>query len=317
MTTGFKPCYIWPYEAIPFRPFFCDEKIRVFIIENLGHNFEIFKNAKNLRDSDCFFVIIGCYMHDQLAREAAEMFAELKLNKDNFFILYNDSREKILFDKYNFQGAIINQNAWLDYNLVMRPLNCEKKYDAIYVARLIELKRHFLAVKVPRLALVAGPEYGSDKAKIIPEYIYLNDAPLTPNEVCTLINESHCGLILSDLEGASFVSSEYLLCGIPVVSTTSMGGRDIWYDDYNSLVVDPDVESIKDAVQFFKDNPRDPGVIRNGHIEKSNLQRKYFIDAFANFLKKKGVDYIDAEKFFNANYFHKMRSANVAYKFYL
>ena len=317
MSTNFKPCYVWPNEAIPFRPYYCDEKVRIFIIENLAHNFEIFKNSKNLRVTDYFFVIIGCYMHEQLALEAAEMFAELKLNKDNFFIMYNDSRERDLFERYNFKGGIINHNAWLDYNLVMSPLDCEKKYDAIYVARLIELKRHYLAATVRRLALVAGPEFGADKAKTIPEYVYLNDAPLAPNEVCKLINESYCGLILSELEGASFVSSEYLLCGVPVVSTRSMGGRDIWYDDYNSLVVDSDVKSINDAVQYFKDNPRDPWLIRSKHIEQSNLHRKYFIDAFASFLKKHDVDYVDAEKYFNANYFHKMRSANVAYKFYL
>ena len=313
---NFKPCYVWPNEHIPFRVFYQDINIRIFIIENLGHNFEVFKSYK-AKKSDFFFVFVGCHFHDQLVREASEMINFLHLIKENFFILYNDNREKLIFEKYDFKGEIINQNSFLDFNDVMKPLQVEKKYDSIYVARLIDLKRHKLASEVTNLALVAGPLHGGQESTYIPNHTYRNELPLTPSEVAYKINESYCGLILSDKEGASFVSSEYLLCGVPVVSTVSEGGRDFWYDEYNSIVVEPKTKNVKEAVDFFKNNPRDPITIRTRHIDLSIKQRNMFIAAFENMLKIQKIDYINATKFFNANFFHKLRTISNAHQFYL
>ena len=47
------------------------------------------------------------------------------------------------------------------------------------------------------------------------------------------------GGVFSEEEGACWASSEYLLCGLPVVSTHSRGGRDVWYSGHNSLIVEP------------------------------------------------------------------------------
>jgi hypothetical protein len=72
-------------------------------------------------------------------------------------------------------------------------------------------------------------------------------------------------------------SSEYLLCGIPVVSTPSKGGRDVWYDSYNSIVVDrPTAKSIKAAVQHFVDNPPDAQVIRDRYLRQAAIFRERF-----------------------------------------
>lgn len=303
----FKSCYIWPNPAFPFRVFYSDKNIRVFIIENLGHNFEWLKRIKKyIKKTDYFFVIVGCFYSEHLVIEGLRMIENLSLDIRQFRIMYNDNKDKLTFDKHGFYGEIINQNGFINEN-IMKPIKKNKDFNAIYVARLITLKRHELAAQVSNLALVAGDSMGTALSTYIPPHIYLNDHHASPQEVCELINRSYCGLILSEVEGASFVSSEYLLCGIPVVSTTSLGGRDFWYDEYNSLVVEPLPEAVRDAVEFFVSNPRDPEIIRNNHIKLATEQKEKFISMFRDILSDNGIDYIDPSKYFFANYFHKMR----------
>ena len=190
----------------------------------------------------------------------------------------------------------------------MKILNIEKKFNAIYIARRSAFKRHMLASKVKNLALIAGNNHGKDISPI-PEHSYLNNKLLKPEEVCQKINQSHCGLILSEREGACFSSSEYLLCGVPVVSTKSSGGRDIWYDNYNSIVVEPSEERINEAVDLFLKEPRDPYKIRSNHINLAKSQRKKFINILKFFFNRFNVKDINPEEYFNENYFHKLRKS--------
>lgn len=309
-TSNYKPSYVWPNPAFPFRIYFESETLRIFIIENIQHNWEwLSKYHNKFRKSDYFFVYCGWYHSPYFAKQAEMIFSELKLKKENFFFLFNSKIEKDNFEAEGFKGEIINQNAWLDENLVMRVIPDEKKlYDAIYIARFSAFKRHELAEKVENLALVAGNNHGNPINQKIPSHIYKNDAPLTPDQVCEKINQSRCGLILSAEEGACFSSSEYLLCGIPVVSTHSVGGRDAWYDDYNSRVVEPDPAKIRDAVSYFLDNPRDPYKIRNDHITKAQVYRNKFIDRLGSLFYQHGIQQ-DARQYFINTFFHKLRKS--------
>lgn len=307
---SYKSVYVWPNPAFPFRLYFESDKLRIFIIENLQHNYTWIKQYKrHFKETDRFIVIVGSHWSEYLIKNASDMFDYLSLDRDKFFVLFNDHRDQDLFEKWGFKGQLINQNAWLDYNQVMDvDITSEKKFDAIYVGRLIAVKRHELAVNVKNLALVSGPLHGNTSQVVIPEHIYRNTEPLPPVEVKRKINESYCGLLLSDKEGACFSSSEYLLCGIPVVSTHSEGGRDVWYSSYNSKVVDADPSSIADAVEYFKNNPRDPFKIRNEHISKSMYFRNKFIAYLGDLFSDMGVK-IDSRKYFEENYFHKMRTS--------
>jgi glycosyltransferase involved in cell wall biosynthesis len=304
---SYKSSYTWPNPAFPFRIYFSDENIRVFIIENIHHNWEWMREwSHKFRPNDFFFVYCGWYYSREFAQEAEAMFNALSLDKSKFHIMFNSPHEMENFSEYNFQGDVINHNAWLDENLVMRPLDVDKQYDAIYVGRRSAFKRHMLAENVENLALIAGINHGNAVSPV-PQHKYLNEVPLTPEEVCLKINESRCGLILSEKEGACFSSSEYLLCGIPVVSTKSYGGRDVWYNSYNSIVCDPDPFQIAEAVEYFKNEPRNPQIIREIHIEQAHRYRKKFIDKLADLFDEYGVENVDAEAYFKENFFHKMR----------
>ncbi|MDR2789433.1 MAG: hypothetical protein LBB59_00420 [Campylobacteraceae bacterium] len=306
---NFKP-YIWPRPSFPFSLYYKDNLCRIFIIENLQHNWEwMLKYHKRFRPTDFFFVILGWHYHEYLVRQADIMLDILHLNKENFFILYNSQADKDIFSRYGYNGDIVNQNAWLDETLVMKPIKLQKEFDAVYVARRVAFKRHFLASKVPNLALVVGNNSAGGGEIDLPPYKYLNPAHLTPEQVCEKINQSHCGLILSEHEGACHASSEYLLCGVPVVSTPSFGGRDVWYNEYNSIIAEPTPDAVASAVEEMVRHPRDPKTIRDMHIEQSLKYRERFIIELSGVLKKFGVKNVDAKQYFYKNFFHKMRKS--------
>ncbi len=307
---AYKPTYTWPNPAFPFREYYKGDNCRIFYIENIQHNWEwLSKYHTKFRDTDYFFVCC-CWYHDEFfAKEAQAIFEELGLKKSQFYIMFNSPHEMSNFAPYGFEGDVINHNAWLDESLFSNfGDDVEKKYDAICVARLSAFKRHYLAAKVPRLALIAGINHGNPESEALPPYTYRNEKVLSADEVCMKMNESRCGLIMSEKEGACYSSSEYLLTGIPVVSTKSFGGRDVWYNDYNSIVCEPDEDAIAEAVQHFVDNPRDPERIRRDHIALARVYRFKFIAKLGEIFSKHSVD-IDPEAYFKDTFMHKFRKS--------
>ena len=109
------------------------------------------------------------------------------------------------------------------------------RFDAVLNARSRPYKNHWAAVDVDNLAVIdmlgAKPEIACR---------YHNRAPLDLTAVAGVLQQSGVGLALSFIEGACLASLEYLLCGLPVVSTHSRGGRDTWYDDENCIRVGPE-----------------------------------------------------------------------------
>lgn len=308
MNLDFIPCYVWPNEVIPFRLYFESNKLRVFIIENIQHNFNWLKRYRSgIRKTDFFIVLVGWHYHEWLVKEAKTSIEALELDIEKFYILFNDDREKILFESAGFHGEIINQNAWLDERLAMRPINCDKLYDAIYVARLVEFKRHYLASKVSNLAIIAGDSHRAIGVVPAPPNVFRNDKSLNSDEVCLKINQSKCGLILSEFEGACYASSEYLLCGIPVISTPSEGGRSVWYNEYNSIICDADPSSVADAVRAISTRVIDREKIRSDHVRLQYYYRFKFVTFFDRILRMHGVHDIDPVDYFFKNFIHKMR----------
>ena len=187
-----------------------------------------------------------------------------------------------------------------------------KKYDAVLIARQSAFKRHHLAGKVERLALVCGGEnHGSRPPDYeMPKAAYRPETQLHPEEVYKVIRQSHCGLALSKEEGACWSSGECLLSGIPMVSTPSEGGRDVWYDDYNSIVCEPDPDLVLDAVRKLAEEPRDPFRIRETHIRKAKEHRARFVGALKSLFADRNIG-TDAESYFRDTFFHKMREIQV------
>jgi len=113
---------------------------------------------------------------------------------------------------------------------------------------------------------------------------------VSPKDIVKAINSSKIGGIFSTCEGACFSSSEYLLCGIPVLSCKAKGGREIWYNEDNCELCDPDNSSIREALgrmlSKYDKGEYDREAIRNRHIELMGVHRKNLGDAILDVMKK-------------------------------
>jgi hypothetical protein len=302
---SFKPWYVWPNPAFHFRLWYESPNCRIFIIENITHNWNWLSKYRNhIRETDFFIVSLGWHFHHEFVQHSRECVIALGLDLAKFKIMCNSFADLAYFTRAGFDARIINQNCFLDYNKI-KPVEAEKKYDAIYVARFVAFKRHCLASQVENLALVAGSAWGST-TEDIPPHVYLNPEPLDLNGVLTKICESRVGLILSEAEGACYSSSEYLLAGIPVVSTPSYGGRDIWYNEMNSITCEPTEIGVAKGVRNLIDRNPNPSLIRDMHIAQTEIMRQDFIEMHHQICCEMGEPNVDCRDYFERNYSHKL-----------
>ena len=71
-----------------------------------------------------------------------------------------------------------------------------------------------------------------------------------------------------------FASIEYLLCGVPVVNTKNLGGRDELFPDFAAKTVPDTPEAVADAVRDFAEHPPAPEKIRAATMEKMKPHRE-------------------------------------------
>jgi len=74
-----------------------------------------------------------------------------------------------------------------------------------------------------------------------------------------------------------YASMEYLLCGLPVVTTRNTGGRDVFFDPKYVCWVDDDAASVSEGVAELIRRKLDPEIIRRDTIEKMQPHRERFI----------------------------------------
>jgi glycosyltransferase involved in cell wall biosynthesis len=182
----------------------------------------------------------------------------------------------------------INQNAFLDERLFSIQPDASKIYDAVYTARMAPFKRHELAKEIPSLLIIGGtvtPEDSDEHFQRIkaalPEATFTYDGPkqvLNEQDVNGLLNKSRVGLCLSAVEGTMYAMVEYLLCGLPVVTTASLGGRDSWLDPRFTRVVADDPQQIAAAVKDLIDRDLCPHMIRSETLIRMAEHRQRLVD---------------------------------------
>lgn len=173
-------------------------------------------------------------------------------------MLLNDSIDYLIFDKSCVSSTfILNKNCFCDLSIFNSFLNDDsQQFSAIYNARFSDYKQHELAADVNDLALICShltENSHNDLVAILPKARVLNLQEgaliqLDDHEVALALSASKCGLILSPLEGQNWATIEYLLIGLPVISTPNYGGRDRNLTPANSLIVNPEVTEVSKAV---------------------------------------------------------------------
>jgi len=294
-----------------FDTYFQNEKCRIFFITNIIHYYYWLKeNQNNIRDNDYFFIYMTYFHSDSMCRQASNIIDSLKLNKSNFIHMCGDYCEMQHLLYYGFNNSILfNHNALLNENLI-NIKQVEKIYDAILISRAIPWKRIHLANKINNLAFFTSDP--NRKEVEFPNHVNKNIS-VPYNQINDYINQSKCGLILSEIEGACYSSSEYLLAGIPVVSTVSYGGRDLWYTEENSIICDATEDSVKNSVDQILSRKINPQRIRDKHILLMNHLRSNFINEIDRIFKIHNIN-IDSRKYFNEKYYTKMNRYNILKK---
>lgn len=178
------------------------------------------------------------------------------------------------------ETRLVHQNCFLDERRY-RPMGRARPFDAAYVARLTPCKRHELVPPelAPKLLLMgcATKIYDSERDYADMVRTRYAAACVVPTFSGARISEylarAKCGLVLSAREGASFCSSEYLLCGLPVVDTPALGGRSVLYPEEFVRSVEATPEAVGAGVAHWVRNRPDPWQVRAAWLAKARVHR--------------------------------------------
>lgn len=211
----------------------------------------------------------------------------------NVTILANSIDEDLFYKRHKLNSIYCNQNCWLDAS-IFNIMSIKKEYDLVINANNSEWKNHHLLTEINRKYKTLFITYNTsnnDLQRYNPACI-LNE--IRTHKVVEELNKCRIGLALSTKEGSCYASTEYLLCGLPVISTKSVGGRQTWYDKYNSIMVNPDgieldkiIESALKNIDSF--NSVD---IRNNCIKKQQMFRAIFAEQVQKILPEINVQLI-------------------------
>lgn len=224
--------------------------------------------------------------------------------KHNVIFLCNSEGEYKIFRKFNLPCLFCNHNALIDEKIFTIIPKEKKRYNAVYNAQMAWFKRHYLASKIEKLALItyfdgvkSSDLYCNIIKKVLSDAIWMNkpslnskNRHLSPVEVSRYLNRARVGLCLSAKEGTMYASTEYLLCGLPVVSTRSIGGRDVFFDKEYVKIVNKDRASVKEGVDELIEQKISPNNIRMKTLKIIGLHRKRFIDLVQQIYDKEGIN---------------------------
>lgn len=233
-----------------------------------------------------------------------------------FTFLGNTDREARLMTYAGFEALTVNHNCLVNEERFFPIPDIPPIFDAVYNARLAPDKRVELAAETNRLALLyyhaprPGEPVGMFHAEharlraLMPHATFLNKLTaegcekLTQPQVNTVLAQSLTGLCLSPVEGAMVASIEYLFAGLPIVSTPSLGGRDVYFDDEYCLIAEPDPRDIRDAVEqlITRAVPRDR--VRSKTLERVNADRARYIKFVQSLIDEGGSHENFANRFY-------------------
>ncbi|MDF3073373.1 MAG: hypothetical protein K0S54_1040 [Alphaproteobacteria bacterium] len=263
---------------------------------NDGRNFTHLRVRTALGDRPAYLLAVLPWTHQapfhvrrvtELLQDQARQFPH-----QHFCLLCNTREEMELFRQAGIRTALFNHNIFIDHAL-FRPLTqAQPRYDAIYNAAMDRFKRHHLMAALRSGVLVyaywgeksANAGYYAELRQLLPQCLFANqpdeDRPyeyLPAARVVEFYNQARVGLCLSAAEGAMRASMEYLLCGLPVVTTPNVGGRDLFFDPAYAITAEPEPQAIARAVEELIARQLPPQQVRDAVLRKVRPMRQDFI----------------------------------------
>jgi glycosyltransferase involved in cell wall biosynthesis len=294
--------------------------IIIYIGNVMKYTFQI---AELFKDEKVIFIKNSYHTFERedrllsLAQEV-KVFYELYPQHHLYFICPTKT-ECDLFDKNGIKNShFINKNAFIDESMFYIMPQIKKKFDAIYNAQLKPYKRFELARHIRKIAIITYQAHRFNESALntysqtikeqLSKATWLNniDNFIPPCDVVRYLNQAKVGLCLSAEEGPMMASMEYLLCGLPIVSTKSLGGREVFFDDSYVEIVDDDPKKVSEAVKFLISRNISPELIRKTTLEKIQIHRNKFIDLINKILRNEGKK-DDFKESFDKLFINKLR----------
>jgi glycosyltransferase involved in cell wall biosynthesis len=208
----------------------------------------------------------------------------------NVTILANSIDEDLFYKRHKLNSIYCNQNCWLDAS-IFNIMSIKKEYDLVINANNSEWKNHHMLAEINKKYKTLFITYNTsnnDLQRYNPTCI-LNE--IRTYRVVEELNKCRIGLALSTKEGSCYASTEYLLCGLPVISVKSAGGRQVWYDKHNSIVINPDGLELDKAIESMLKNidTFNSVDIRNNCIKKQQMFRTIFAEQIQKILPETNI----------------------------
>lgn len=264
-----------------------------------------------------FLVVFKWTMEDERkARELSDGYTAFRSRHPDQEIVFlcNTLAEHELLGRLGLRRIYCSQNALLDEKVYRIVPGIEKRFDAVYNAQLEPFKRHHLACEVESLALITYTlyyrpveprrAYFQEVRRWLPEARVLNrpghpalgdcrfdpELPRIPNHrISEHLATARAGLILSAEEGACWAACEYLLSGLPVVSTRSKGGRDVLFDESTALVVEDSAEAVARGLKNLIERDLPAERVRGTTLEKVLPHRQRFVALINDIYREAGA----------------------------
>lgn len=209
------------------------------------------------------------------------------LNKNKLIFCINNIEAQMVMNKNGARCANISEYVFLNDDLY-DIINLEKEYDSIFAGRrskLTGLSIHTYKSKIKQHIVSEPSEVDASKIKF--EY-----------------NKALSGIMTTEAEGSCRAVAEMLLCGLPIVSVkiptldrekyypyigpgmygaytivlpNTLGGRELWLDDYNSIICERNDNSLDYAIQSIIEKKIPGEIIRRDFLNKLFTERIKFL----------------------------------------
>ena len=234
------------------------------------------------------------------------------LDKTKLIFLCNNIETTKLCHNHGLNAHTISEYIFSDddlYNIIDIP----KEYDCIFPGR--EAKSIGLFQKEYNINLFNCHKHSS--------------FPFSKEKMPYYFNMSKCGLMTTESEGSCLSVGEMLLCGIPIVSVkinqnpdhqyypvnkhsykntydiilpNTLGGRELWLDENNSIYCDRNDDSIEEAINIAVNSNFNKHLIRNDFLAKLSMQRIQFLYLLKGILDDLNMITINMNSFVNLPY---------------
>jgi glycosyltransferase involved in cell wall biosynthesis len=273
---------------VPNKHYHLFDEPNVFMVKGLKGINKLFPKLKR---GDWCFESLMWFLTWRSALSYLNRWRQMKSKGINYVVMANSAIEVQRCKVFGIPVCLMPQGQFINENhLPVATRNRDCIYDAFYAAQAKPFKRLYLAKDIQNLYVLtySCPTNlnGVNDLSLFEPRIkhatwnssYIHDV----NLVVDLLHSSRCALALSKIEGAMWAALEANLCGLPVISTKSLGGRDRYFNAANSKIVAASSKAVADAVNFYHLHPPDPSVVREATLQLIQLDRQQTAKYFAS-----------------------------------